>query len=89
MPAIAGLKTPVPPLYPAQIPPGWPPPEFISKPELIFPLAVIEIRLEDGTLVAELLELIPVPPELMISPIEVVTTTFELLFVLAWIPQRP
>jgi len=55
----------------------------MSKPELMVPLAVIEIRLDDETLVAELLALIPAPPELMMSPVEVVTEIFEALFVLA------
>jgi hypothetical protein len=55
----------------------------MSKPELMAPLAMIEIWLEEGALVAALLELIPVPPEFIMSPVDVVTEIFELLFELA------
>ncbi len=43
----------------------------------------------EAALVAILLELIPVPPELMMSPAPVVIETFPELFMLPWIAAMP
>ena len=71
------------------MPDGVPPPWKKLQPELMVPPSVVmEIWLE-AALVAILLELIPVPPELMMSPAPVVIEMFPKLAMLPWIAAMP